>query len=353
MHTQDIHIIRYKQEHREDALELLKHLWNDLDETRQRELFTWRYLNNPFTTNPVIYLAMHKNLVVGFRGFVVHHFVKGLAEPFPVYSPADTIIHPEYRGKRLFYRLNHSFFEDFQFSGKDKGIILNLSSNEQSTPLNLKQGWQATDGLKRFGLRFSLRNALLIRSGLGDAEWPKTSSIQGRGFQIEVGDTLRTAELAGFHLKIRPSNRITPLRDASFYRWRYDYESGCYRFVYHYQHGELTGYLVIKKLTDTQYLLWEYAAINPQVLRRMISKAIRKIRIPFLRTWVLSANDGRLLRKCGFVAPPTRLWQLLGKIRLPVLVRPVKERYQEEDFILEGLDTRSIENWQLFLSDRH
>ncbi|MGM0573794.1 MAG: hypothetical protein ACQESL_08590 [Bacteroidota bacterium] len=353
MTNPDIHILRYDSKYKESILSLLGYLWRDLDETQQRELFTWRYLQNPFTTNPVIYLAIHQDRVIGFRGFVVHHFVKGQSEPFPVFSPADTIIHPDYRGKGLFYRLNQSFFEDVQFPGMNKGIILNLSSNEQSTPLNLKQGWQATDGLKRFGLRFSFRNTLLIRSGLGNAEWPKTSSIQGRGFQIGIGNTPRTAELAAFYLRNRPQNRLTLLRNASFYRWRYDDESGCYRFVYHYRHGELTGYLIIKKLSNTQYLLWEYAAINPQVLRRMINKAIQKLRIPFLRTWVLSANDSKWLWKCGFVAPPTRLWQLLGKIRLPVLVRPVKERYQEEDFILEGLDIRSIENWQLFLSDRH
>lgn len=345
--------VKYSPEHKEEAMQLLQLLWSHLDERGQHELFAWRYENNPFAENPWVYLAMDENKVVGFRGFVPQNFIFGQNKELKGFTPADAIVHPGYRRKGVLTKLNEAFFEDIDRSFSGSGLIYNLSSNKYSTPGYLKQHWQATNGTKRFALRTSIPNYFIIKTKRKIKTDEDTVFIRKKGWRVEISNSLRAKEMAHCYENCRPREKISNMRDERYFRWRYSYLTNDYFFSYLFDDDVLKAYLVIRKVSDYQYLLWEYAVPGFKELKSLVRIAMRKRTIPFLRSWALSGSETSLLAKCGFVAAPVRLWQFLGKERLPVLVRPLERDPGESDFFLDALDIREIDHWQLYLADRH
>jgi GNAT superfamily N-acetyltransferase len=351
MNGYEFHIIKYSTGYKEAALELLCHLWTHLSKEDQKIYFEWRYEQNPYCDKPYIYLALKEKKVIGFRAFVLQPFVSSATGRLNAFTPADSIVHPAYRGKGLFRMLNTAFFTEVQSSSKGKAVIFNLSSNESSTPANLRQGWQATNGMKRFALKFSWRNYILRRC-YGQKIKMSAPSVTIK-HNIELQNTLKPGEMALCAERYRNPAKISHIRDIQYFKWRYAFKQDKYLFVYSWYNEELLAYLVLEKKSDTQYLLIEYAARDAGVLRNIIRFAMRKQVIPFLRSWALSDDEAVMLRGCGFLPAPLRLWKMLGKQRLPVLVRPIKEAVQPQDFLYGQKDIRDINNWQFFIADRH
>ncbi|TVR43011.1 MAG: GNAT family N-acetyltransferase [Bacteroidia bacterium] len=345
--------VKYTPEYKEEAIRLLQMLWSHLDERGQRELFAWRYENNPFAETPWVYLAMHNNMVVGFRGFVPQNFVFGKNTELKGFTPADAIVHPGYRRQGVLTKLNHIFFDDIDQSFSGRGLIYNLSSNKFSTPGYLKQHWQATNGIKRFALRTSLPNYFFIKTKTPKEASEGSSLISDKGWHIDISSSVRAAEMALCYENCRPTDKICNIRDERYFRWRYAYLTEAYIFACLLHDDVMTAYLVLRKVSDYQYLLWEYAVPGHKELKILVQTAMRERTIPFLRGWVLSGSETSLLGRCGFLAAPVRLWQFLGKERLPVLVRPLQREPSESDFFVGTADIRKIDHWQLFLADRH
>ena len=59
------------------------------------------------------------------------------------------------------------------------------------------------------------------------------------------------------------------------------------------------------------------------------------------------------MKSCGFFVESNLFLKIFKRQRFPVLVRPTKPNLSDDDFLIEGIDIRDIENWQLFQSDRH
>ncbi len=353
MSEHQFEIIKYSTEYKKDLLDLLKFLWTHLDQPDQKEFFEWRYEKNPYTQDPFIYIAIHNQKVVGCRAFVVQRFVYGKSKEIKVFSPADAIVHPQYRRKGILSRLNKAFFEDKANFYPGNKLILNLSSNQYSTPVCLKQQWKETNGIKSFCIKASLLNYILIKTGFKKVRQQENSLIKKQTYKIKITHKLKSAEISSLINHCRNPEKISNIRDADYFNWRYFYETESYTFIYYYQNNILKGYLIIKKLTDTQYKIWEYATAEPGILKRMIKAVMHQKTIPFLRSWALSADDKYLMKKCGFIAAPVKLWNFLGKKRLPVLVRPVKPEINDHDFFIDGIDIKNINNWQIFLADSH
>ncbi len=347
----EVSIVKYSPGNKEAALELLSLLWTHLSKEDQKQLFEWRYEQNPYSDNPHIYLAITGKEVVAFRAFVMQPFVHSATGRLQSFTPADTIVHPTYRGQGLFKALNGMFLKDVSNALKGDAIIFNLSSNEESTPANIKQGWQATNGIKRFALKFSFPNFMLIKMFGQRTKDPEPVFLK-KCF-IELGQSPRPYAMALCAEKYRSPYKLSHLRDTKYFNWRYAFKKDKYIFAYLWQDGELLAYLVLEKRSDTQYLLLEYAAADGITLKKVLRFVMKKQRIPFLRTWALSDDDSSLLSRCGFIPAPVKLWKLLGKKRLAVLVRPIKEHPHPHDFFLGHIDTRDISNWQFFIADRH
>ncbi len=351
MKKTELSFVKYSPVYKEAALELMGHLWSHLSKEDQKQLFEWRYEQNPYADSPHIYLAITGKAVVAFRAFVMQPFFHAKTGRLTTFTPADTIVHPKYRGKGLFKALNSFFLKDISNDLTGETFIFNLSSNEESTPVNIRQGWQATNGLKRFALKFSLPNCVITKFFGHRKKEP--GQAFSKEYIIETGHAPRPDEMALCAEKHRNPDTFSHTRDKKYFQWRYALKTNNYIFAYLWQNEELLAYLVIEKRYDSQYLLLEYVYRDARILKKAINLAMKKQCIPFLRTWALSYHDSKLLRKCGFMPAPVKLWNMLGKKRLPVLVRPMKELAASHDFFLKDIDTRDINNWQFFIADRH
>jgi len=350
--TSEIKFIQYSSKYKSQTLDLLSYLWTHLDKAGQRECFEWRYEKNPFIDKTYIYLAIHADKAVGFRAFVPQILVYDNSRITGL-TAADAIVHPEYRRQGIFSGLIHTFLQDIGGSLNSPTVIYNLSSNEYSTPGYLKRGWQATNGIKRFALRYAPLQHLSVFFQKQSRSAQSFDHYQLKDGQLEISNKVYAEEMAGLTAIHASQKKIKCIRNGDYFKWRYSFNKEAYIYVYYRSGGELQSYLVLKKVNNTQYLLWEYAAKDARILGITIKKAVRKIGIPFLRSWVLSGNDVVTLRQSGFVTAPVQLWKLLGKERLPVLVRPVNEQVFDQDFFINGSDIRDINNWQLYLADRH
>jgi len=351
MNPDDIEIIKYTSEYKRDLIELLKHLWLTKNYIERERKFEWRYENNPYTVEPLIYLALYGEKVIGFRAFVVQKFIFNVSKSINVLSPADAIVLNEYRRSGIFSMLNTALLKEMSNSLYMNSLILNLSSNRYSTPGYIKQKWQATNGIKRHCFKFSLFSFLCFV--FKNTRPNKNILLNKRNTCIELSDKLLIDELVLFNDINRDANKISNIHDKNYFSWRYPGINEKHLFVYYRINNKLVGYLIVLRVSDIQYSILEYSANSNRIVKQMIEKLMNHNRIPVLRSWVLSEKDKKELKKCGFYFEPVRILQFFGKKRLPVLVRPVIITDSNNDFFIDDMDIRDINNWQVYLADKH
>jgi hypothetical protein len=349
MLNSEIKYEHYKEENKNSLLNLLSQMWVNLSASERKDLFEWRYEKNPHQDRPYVYLALDGDRVAGFRAFVVQVFLLRGKEYF-VYSPADAIVDINYRRRGIFSKLNNAFLNDLLIHKKEHAIILNLTSNAYSTKGYLKQQWQATNGMKFFYYNFS--SIALVYRHFGKAnELPVV--INRKKIDIEITTTFYYKELDDFNKHIRNPEVWSPVRDELFYKWRYGHEIDFYEVVYARSSGVLQAYLILRKMTDKQYTIEEYGSVSKEAFKNIVSLSMRFLQIPLLRCWAMSDNNKMMVKSAGFYAEPINLMKMMGKVRLPILVRPISLNPMTSDFIIDGQDIRKIENWQVQLTDRH
>ncbi len=343
--------IKYNPAYKTQLVQFLEYMWEELDENERRERFEWRYENNPYSEEPFIYLALGDDKVVGVRAFVVQEFIyKG--NVIKTLSPADVIIHPDYRRKGLFTKLNKLLLEDL-YSQVGKNIILNLSSNKYSTIGYLKQGWIDTETLKTYCYRFSLSNHLkriLLKNKLPGYK-PYKNKINN--MTIELTNILRAKDIAQLIKNNRDQNKLINVRDERYFQWRYSYKPEQYSYMYCMRESGLLAYIIFKHASNKQAIVEEYFTTDYQLLRMMFNFAEKKLYAPVIRCFVLTDQEKKNMRLCGFIKEPIFLLRLLKKQRLPVLVRATEAEPEDSDYFLEDLDIRDVDNWAIQQADKH
>jgi len=346
-------IINYKSNYKQSIVSILQDMWQGLDESEIRQRFEWRYEQNPHQKTPCIYLAVDGERLAGFRAFVQQIF-QFRNNKYYVLSPADVIVHPDYRRQGIFSKLNNAAIQDIHNTFGSEGIILNLSSNKLSTPGYLKKSWQKVNCLKRYCYKASwincIKNKITSRKP-NKGHFP--NKRKSNGYELKITPELKAKEMAEFAQKQRNPDQLANIRDEAFFVWRYAYQAEQYIYVYCYKDSTMQGYLVIKKMSDIQCTLEEYSAVDPDIMKLMVSTAMKELSTGVMRAWDLSMDDRAWLGKSGFIPEPVKLLKRLGKERLSVLVRPTAPELSEDDFFVEGLDIRDIQNWRIHLSDKH
>ncbi len=347
----DYQIVPFSEKYKTSLIKLLGYMWKSLSEDQIKEKFEWRYELNPFQEEPFIFLATDESdNVVGFRAFVVQNFCLQ-NNRVKIYNPADAIIHPHHRRKGLFSKMTKTLIETVT-ANDDRGIILNLSSNEKSTPGYLNLGWIRTNGIKKYGYRVSVKNFLGVRKKERIEEYKEKTNYG----TFELTNTIK-AGLLGFNKFNIPyhGDTLHNCRSEAFYLWRYHSAPDKDRYISAYlmDLNKITAYVIVKKLSKQHYSLMEFGAESEFLLEFLLHEVMKKVHIPILRSWMINQKDQEVLSKCGFITESPWMLKLLKKKRLAVLVRPTTPYPKNDDFIFEGLDIRNVENWHFQLADRH
>jgi GNAT superfamily N-acetyltransferase len=369
-------IVHYRPGLKNQVIELQTHLWSP-EPSLNKAYFEWKYEQNPYNKEHLIYLAIHDGKAVGMRGFFGVRWECGVpAQRFTSLYADDMVIAPEHRGRGLMAKIMTSAFEDLAARGYD--YVFNLSAGPATLHSSLSMGWQNA-GWVRPMHRQSWLNALKYNAPprmkkvlsfagrlvgidirrlkkplrtLDTVESEQSSRTAEHPSSIAIEKTPRCSAMAELVERIGSSGRLCHVRDSEYFRWRFENPLRRYRYIY-WEEDRLEGYIVLQEQVgenvDRNLLnIVDCEATGATVLEHLLQVATtifahdRELRI-----WsaTLPQSTIALLRNHGFrtVKPPTDMTTPLPAI----LVRPVAGYPLNREWTLGGQRLLDLASWEM------
>ncbi|KYC45241.1 MAG: hypothetical protein APG12_01696 [Candidatus Methanofastidiosum methylothiophilum] len=353
----EIYITKYKKEHKPDLIKFLAYFYKTLNYETRKKLFVWRYESNPYINSPFIYLAFDGKKIIGFRAFVIQKFILK-DKKFLLGTPADAVVHPQYRRKGLFSKLTEYAIDDMDKNSNIR-FLVSLSANSASEAGNIKLGFVPI-GKRKYVYKISLSNTL--KSIYRNNRFQKRDISIGKNIKIEISKELRSDDISKLMNNFLNKNKIRNLKDDKFYNWVFGSSSNDYIYVYYIKNDVLLGYICLEKKSRLLYSLVEYGYTQQHIIKQLIEVISKEISIPFLRLYIFTKDNKEksLFFDCGFRGENDILMKFLKKMNLLIiedgagmLIKPVSRDVNNNKFCIDGIDTRSPSNWCLFSSDIH
>lgn len=286
----------------EQTMKCLEFLYGS-ELVKNTKYIKWKYHDNPYTEKPLGIIAMHDGEVIGFRGYMALKWQVNGRE-FKLLCAGDTVVKPEHRRKGLSVRMGYRAFEEYESEYK---AILNFSGGTNSHPGYYKLGFvPLLDKIDMY---------------LQKEEVPKEQP------EISNQPNVNT---------VTEPNKISLVQDDKFHNWRFKNPRHEYKFYYHGQ----DFILVSKKDTGVRTIL-DYSENSIKNFNTILQHITGEKWYYWL--YIKKYSNSKRVRKSlndfGF--------QEKKNITNPILVRPTKKDYSEEDWFIEGLDIRNPENWKL------
>ena len=352
MIDQNIYITHYSSHFKEKVICLLKYMWKSLDYNERVRKFEWRYENNPYEKELVIYLAIDDEKVVGFRPLVVQHFILN-GSRLRVLSGADVIIHPEYRNRKIWTKINQYYFKDINNSHINT-IDLTLSAGKNTALGSIKQGWQFMTDKMIYSYKVffpSIMTAALDKKKTFMTD--KFFQCSDDKYNFILSNKLEAKEMSFLNSKINHFDTIKKDRNEKYFLWKYSYEPQLYSYIYLRKGATLSGYVVLKRLSRCKASIEEYSVPDIIIFQKMINIAAKQLKISIFKFLVLSDHQRKLSRGCWFLEENAIALKVLRKERFPALIRPVKPEPLAVDFLFKGIDIRNTGSWELYPGDIH
>lgn len=339
----------YRPEFKLQVGALLRGFWSD-DPVENLSYFEWKYEDNPHAETPLGIVALHKGEVVGYRGYFACRFaVRGKNDNIGILVPGDTYVSPDHRRKGLSVVMGDLAKREY---AERHPLFLNMTCSRKSLPGYRRMGFQplATKvHLTRTSLVASVRSLLFDRTG---APIHRRIVENGRFGQIEVSSHPRPADMAAVAASQDGGNGTLHLfQDERFFRWRYRNPQRQYLFYYAMDGERPIGYVVVGVTPNSgRAFILDVAQENDTAVQMILEHLIDAEHFDVLSVYdfCVARPLADTLRHLGFSDRGllrTVERRLYGE--LPVLFRPVKETYADEDLLIEGLDVRNIDNWSL------
>jgi hypothetical protein len=361
-------IVPYRPQHKKQVAALQTHLWSTDADLGAHHL-QWKYEENPYLEEPLIYLAFHGGELVGMRGFYGSKWELGApAERHLLLVADDAVVAPAHRDRGLVTMIMRVAFEDLAQKGYH--YVLNLSGGPVTVVGSLAMGWKSAGPLDPIARQsgspvprrlrqFLQRKPLLWRYArsrfLHTAGENRPFSELDRKAWVRSGGSIRIEReprpeaMSKLVTRIGHDGRIRHVRDAEFFAWRFRNPLGEYRFLYLGNSG-LDGYLVLKcarpsAVESKRVKIVDLEATQPSSRDELLDAAIRLGEFPELFAWAaIQPNDIRGYLDARNFSPVDFEWRARG---CPcVLVKPVSPR-PIGDWMLGKLRLTDRANWDM------
>ncbi len=284
------------------------------------ELWHWKYIQTPFVSDaPEVVTAIDNSKIVGARPFqAIRVWLDD--ERIKTAQHCDTMVHPEYRNRGIFNRMNQFAIRYL----KENDYILSYGFPAlMSRSGFLKQGWRVvapTEVLFRVVHPQKLITQVLqnkfLDKGLGlfcdkFLNTRITEALQmSSSFQVEVFDQF-TEELKDID-SLRDKLVIDLVRDEEDLQWRFDcHPEHSYKYVLAKRNDELWGYFVISIQEQANGLVYgmivDYLVKGKDItcFRILASRSLTELEksgCDMIVIWVFSEPKfrGELLRNFNF-----------------------------------------------------
>jgi GNAT superfamily N-acetyltransferase len=342
-------VIPYRTEFRPQVVSLMQYLWGD-DLDGNGSYFQWKYEDNPYAESPLGMVALQKGEVVGFRGYFATRFkVCGRNDNLIVLFPGDTCVHPDHRRKGLSVIMGNRAMKEY---APNYRLFFNTTCTRNSLPGYQKMGFLPL-APKVYLTRCPLLGLIKYIPRANDSIPLSDSQIRfGQFGDILVSDQPRPKEMSSLvAAPNRAEGKIRLFQDEVFFRWRFRNQRNKYVFYYRMEEDIPTGYVVLGVSPNNRrgHIL-DYAEKESSALREILRYIIKVKHFDLLSIYEFCLDDTwmQTLKDLGFKTHS--LVQVIERKlhgELPLLIRPVKETFAEDDFLIEGIDAREIENWSL------
>jgi len=310
-------IVRYRPAHKSQVARLQTHLWSS-DPKLATQYLEWKYEENPYAKEPVIYLAFHDGELVGMRGF--YHSRWELGSPRETYSilvADDAVIVPSHRNRRLTTVIMRAAFEDLARNGHE--YVLNLSGSPVTVVSSLAMGWKSAGPLEPISLETGINLARrsrqllkpilrshaqssLLRSPAERDPFAQLDRISARHMSshqkpsaVSIESEARPGAMAELVSRLGHDGRIRHVRDREFFAWRFRNPLSVYRFLY-WGASQLDGYLVLKCQHSTTpnpsvVRIVDLAGASAAIQSELLDVAIDRGRFRELFAWSATLSD--------------------------------------------------------------
>lgn len=345
-----------------------------------RAYLRWKYLENPYLSEPLLYVAQKQGEIVGMRGwFGTSWLIPGIEGPKTIPCAAESAIATDHRDRGLYAGLTEFAFADLRSRGFP--LVLNMSASPANYVTSLMtMGWKSVgsyeslvfsreaderkspaDFLRGSGLGTRLERRVTASGELGKLMrrvnhlgrylidrigTSSGSGISSAGGSIRVMDQPPFAVLSSIADAFHDRQRISHVRDDSYFRWRYRNPLGSYQIVF--PAGDDPDVFLCFHREDGPVLrLIDWAGDEARVLA-LLEEVIAECMPRRVFTWgaTLSTRMREHLDQFGF-EPDT------DSRRSGLLIRGLGP--DPHDYSPGGLCLLDMPNWNLRMvfSDRH
>ena len=354
MHYSSYEIKDYTPTHIEEVSAVQEYLYG-ISKDITIKYFQWKYEQNPhsITKEPLGKIAAYKGKIIGFRGFFPTKWYIGKKNVFML-SSSDVCVHPEHRRKGLFRVMTEEAIKDYYDYGYN--FYLNLSSNQFSTPGDIKMGWKklATRQIFRRCNLLSLLKYCFVVKGKINLNCFKINL--GHRKNIEVSDNPKPEEIHKLHVQQnRNGQGVFFSRDIEFIKWKYKNNLRKYLFFYYNESEILKGYIVISsrrytpKFTNKAEII-DFAWSDISTFESLLKYIVGQFPSNIFDLWNYNMNSELLsifnrqnFSENNYTIKKQRLYQ--GDRYC--LVRPASPDYTENDWFVGNRDMRILKNWQV------
>jgi hypothetical protein len=362
----------YRGEFAPQIAELQKHLWGP-SATENSAYLEWKYARNPYTEQPLLYVALDGSRVVGMRGMYGSRWEVGSdGETVDIPCAADSVIEPGHRDAGLFKGLNDFAAADLRERGYDLALNLSASAANYLASI-LTLGWRSVGGLQPLSRGTSQSRILapllswggrhrVTRTMIGQASRAR-DAVQSNAFSrldraasgslrepLTIAIEPRPAEMQNLVRRLARDSRLRHLRDRTYFSWRFANPRSTYRFLYW---GEpIEGYLVLENpKREARVFIVDWDGTSPDVCASLLDAAVQLGRFGALETWnaTLRPEASEVLRRAGFRAARAPRHSNM------FLLRSMNEDRKKPIELLPDHDPLKMDSWDLRMicSDVH
>jgi GNAT superfamily N-acetyltransferase len=359
----------------DDEVVSLAMLATNTDREATAAYLRWKYEDNPYLAEPLIFVALSEGQVVAMRGAYGSCWrVRDRAYVLPCFG--DLVVSEEHRNRGLLPGLMAWALRDLD--GRGFSHACSLSPGRIAILGSLATGWKAIGSVQQLALRRGpgrirgqARRHRRLVSAYGKAissarrlpfmptvplrAGPDTGAfavLDGRTdamlerHGVRVGKDPRSREMAELADEMGSSQLLRHDRSEAYLDWRFGDPRFRYRFLYA-NDDALDGYLILGALTrrwsrDARILDW--CGRTTAVRESLLTSALELGGFHKLSIWSVSLDEPAraILRRRGFEDEDQASWSS------SVLVRPVGA-IDETAWSLDGIDLRRSENWELVM----
>ena len=362
-------IVRYRPAHKSQVAKLQTHLWSS-DSSLAAQYLEWKYEENPYAKEPVIYLAFYGGELVGMRGFYQSRWELGSPrEMYSILVADDAAIVPSHRNRRLATLIMRAALDDLARNGHE--YIFNLSGSPVTVVSSLAMGWKSAGPLEPISLETGLNLArqgrrLLKRMSFvhryAESRFLRSPAERDPFSYLDRMSSRKNADAISIEREARPDamaelvsrlghdGRIRHVRDREFLAWRFRNPLSVHRFLY-WGTSRLEGYLVLKcqhptAPNPTKVRIVDLEGTSASIRSALLDAAIDLGRFRELFAWSATLPDETRnhLSVRGF--KPAEL-DLRARGWPCVLVRSVSPRPDESKWMLGHYRLTDLADWDM------